>query len=40
MIRHALIVHMLELVCKIGNPIYNYRMLPLMERVNEQYHRL
>ena len=40
MIRHALIVHMLELVCKIGNPIYNYRMLPLMERVNEQYSKL
>ena len=36
-IRHALIVYMLEIVCKIGNPIYNYRMLPLMERVNEQY---
>jgi hypothetical protein len=37
LIRHALIVYMLELICKIGNPIYNYRILPLMERVNEQY---
>jgi hypothetical protein len=39
-IRHALIIFMLEIVAKIDNPIYNYRMLPLMERVNENYAKL
>ena len=37
LIRHALIVYTLELICKIRNPIFNYQMLPLMQRVNEQY---
>ena len=40
LIRHALIIYMLEIVVNVENPIYNYRMLPLLERVNEQYANL